>query len=106
MASVATRPSLIRSMFVPDRVSDTGVYSVRVYSPEAAKWRVVVVDDYLPVTATGKPQFARCRDLNEVCMYTHVHVHVHVCMCVCVFGCSYVSRTSVIPTLLTHPRPY
>lgn len=67
VAVLAAYPELIKRLLITTSFSKEGVYAVRLcYGGE---WRVVMVDDWLPCTASGRPVFASpCRD-GALCMF-------------------------------------
>lgn len=50
MSSIAAvAPDHLRGLFYPASFSSAGVYGVRVWVPPLNEWRMVIVDDYVPV---------------------------------------------------------
>lgn len=61
MSIVATRPKLIRALFAGS-CPEEGFYVCKFFIQ--GEWRWIVIDDALPVTASGAICFGRCRDAD------------------------------------------
>jgi len=76
LGALDARPGALEKLFVTQKVNDKGIYAVRFYIE--GKWRVVVVDDYVPMKKWVKkfeggkeiegwlPAMAQSRILGEI----------------------------------------
>ena len=48
LACVAEHPELIESLFLEEQASDTGAYTLRLFSAEAGEWVSTTIDDTIP----------------------------------------------------------
>ncbi len=60
LSSLAEFPERVQQLFVTKTVNKAGIYLMRFFLN--GQETPVIVDDYLPCTASGKPCFATCRD--------------------------------------------
>jgi len=87
IASLAgARPSIVRAMFGDTTDDNTvanevGVYSVRLWDVIAMDWCFVIVDDLLPLKASGELMFANTRSGNvRVSFYVRQNVKYDACL--------------------------
>lgn len=66
IASLTTKPEQLRSLFYPDHYNKEGVYAVRFYAPLHAQWLWVLVDGYVPVSASNSPYFMSAHNPGEL----------------------------------------
>ncbi len=62
MSIVATRPKLIRALFAGS-CPEEGFFVCKFFIQ--GEWRWIVIDDALPVTASGNICFGRCRESDS-----------------------------------------
>lgn len=60
---LAERPALIDRLFITDKISNNGIYRVKIC--KNGEWVTVTVDDYFPCYPEGEPLFARAHG-NEI----------------------------------------
>ena len=60
LSSLAEFPDRVKALFVTQTINEAGIYLVKFFINGTETF--VVVDDFLPVKANGKPAFATCRD--------------------------------------------
>jgi hypothetical protein len=63
VASLTKRPELVERLIYPQKYSEYGVYSIKLFIQ--GEWRYVIIDDYFP-TKGGSPQFATSKNQNEI----------------------------------------
>merc|ERR1719181_902236 len=80
LSVLATRPALVKRLIVSDVYSKKyGIYTVKF--SKAGIWRYVHVDDRIPCSKCGKPQYARSLDPNEtwVMIIEKAYAKLHGC---------------------------
>lgn len=60
LSSLAEFPDRVQDLFVTKEINAAGIYLIRFYIN--GNETPIIVDDHLPVTASGRPAFATCRD--------------------------------------------
>ena len=60
LSSLAEFPERVKAMFVTQQINKAGIYMVRFFLN--GQETPVIVDEFLPCNASGKPAFATCRD--------------------------------------------
>lgn len=79
LSVVATRPKLLRKIFVSSALANRGIYTLKFYKD--GRWIFVHVDDLVPLNRSGTPMFAHGDNKNEtwVILVEKAYAKLHGC---------------------------
>jgi hypothetical protein len=80
-AAVATRPYLIRKLFVSVTHVDLGLITIKLSL--AGRWRYIHMDDRLPCDVSGVPLYGSCNDPNQLWVpmlgKCYINMYINIC---------------------------